>query len=271
VAGITTLQSGFPILIADTGFRSLTCDSYTFYGCPHAPNQVAPINVSDPRTSEFVNTTRKPSNTTALPSYWFNPNSFALEAIGTIGNAGRNNFAGPGMNNTDLSLSKRVYFGTENQRRFLELRLEAFNARSITHSSRWSPRPMAAAGYPEILTLPNSVEFCRPRLDGPFRSERNSTSEPDPVLKNVLKGSCTLPSLQAPQLQGGAGWAVPALLETQRLHRIESGRLARGPNPKEQTDSHRHNDPRNSRPGRHRNRQRSEHHFADHRNRPTQP
>jgi hypothetical protein len=161
--------------------------SYTFYGCPHAPNQVAPINVSDPRTSEFVNTTRKPSNTTALPSYWFNPNSFALEAIGTIGNAGRNNFAGPGMNNTDLSLSKRVYFGTENQRRFLELRLEAFNARSITHSSRWSPRPMAAAGYPEILTLPNSVEFCRPRLDGPFRSERNSTSEPDPVLKNVLK------------------------------------------------------------------------------------
>ena len=166
MAGITTLQSGFPILIADTGFRSLTCDSYTFYGCPDAPNQVAPINVSDPRTSEFVNTTRKPSNTTALPSYWFNPNSFALEAIGTIGNAGRNNFAGPGMNNTDLSLSKRVYFGTENQRRFLELRLEAFNAFNHTQFSMVSSTDGGSGVSGDI----NSSKFGRILSASPGRT-----------------------------------------------------------------------------------------------------
>jgi len=140
VAGITTLQSGFPILIADTGFRSLSCDGFTFYGCPDAPNVVSTPSATDPRSSTFVNTTRNPANTTSLPYYYFNPNSFALESFGAIGNAGRNNFHGPGINNTDLSLAKRFHFKTE-QSRFLELRLDAFNAFNHTQFS-----PIASTG-----------------------------------------------------------------------------------------------------------------------------
>ena len=125
LSGITTLQTGFPITVADTGFRSLTCDGFVFYDCWDAPNVNGPVATYDPRVSSLVNTTRNPNNTTALPNYYFNPNAFSLEAIGMQGNAGRNNFHGPGINNTDLALAKQVRFS---ESRSLELRLEAFNA-----------------------------------------------------------------------------------------------------------------------------------------------
>src|SRR5579883_118744 len=125
LSGITTLQTGFPITVADTGFRSLTCDALVFYDCWDAPNLNGPVTTYDPRSSLVVNKTRNPNNTAALPYYYFNPNAFSLEAIGMLGNAGRNNFHGPGINNTDLSLAKQVRFS---EHRSLELRLEAFNA-----------------------------------------------------------------------------------------------------------------------------------------------
>ena len=140
VAGITTLQSGFPILIADTAFRSLSCDAFTFYGCPDAPNVVSLPSSTNPRNASFANTTINAGNTATLPYYYFNPNNYSLEQIGTIGNAGRNNFHGPIIDNTDLSLSKRFHFKTE-QTRFLELRLEAFNAFNHTQFS-----PIASTG-----------------------------------------------------------------------------------------------------------------------------
>jgi hypothetical protein len=134
LAGITTLQTGFPINIADTGFRSLSCDSFTYYGCPDAPNTVAPAHLMNPRTSTAVNGTRNAGNTQALPYYWFDPNAFALETIGTFGNAGRNSLHGPGINNTDLSLSKRFLLPAA-EHRFLELRLETFNLANHTQFS----------------------------------------------------------------------------------------------------------------------------------------
>jgi hypothetical protein len=41
-----------------------------------------------------------------------------------LGNEGRGNFHGPGINNTDLTLFKNIKF---TETRFLQLRLEAFN------------------------------------------------------------------------------------------------------------------------------------------------
>jgi len=38
LSGITTLQTGFPITVADTGFRSLNCDGFVFYDCWDGPN-----------------------------------------------------------------------------------------------------------------------------------------------------------------------------------------------------------------------------------------
>jgi len=125
LAGITTLQGGFPVTIGDTAFRSLTCDQYVYYQCWDAPNVVGPIQTYDVRTSSLVNTAKTPTATTVRNDYYFNPNSFQLEPIGTLGNAGRNNFHGPGINNTDLSLIKDIKMVKENQK--LELRMDTFN------------------------------------------------------------------------------------------------------------------------------------------------
>jgi hypothetical protein len=124
IAGITTLQSGLPITVFETNFRSLQCDGFNYYGCWDEPNAVSFPTSYDPRTSVLVNSVRggkKPKN-----YYYFNPNAFALEALGTLGNEGRNNFHGPGINNTDLDLAKRIYVDRE-EKRFLELRLEGYN------------------------------------------------------------------------------------------------------------------------------------------------
>ncbi len=47
-----------------------------------------------------------------------------------LGNEGRNNFHGPGINNTDLALSKLITFTETRQ---IELRLEAFNVFNHTN------------------------------------------------------------------------------------------------------------------------------------------
>jgi hypothetical protein len=124
LAGITTLQTGFPITIGDTGFRSLTCDHYVFYKCWDAPNVNGPVALYDPRNAMLVNTTRNRANTVAQSNYYFNPNAFSLEPFGTLGNEGRNNFHGPGINNTDLALIKEVRLS---ETRRIELRMESFN------------------------------------------------------------------------------------------------------------------------------------------------
>ena len=61
---------------------------------------------------------------------------------GTFGNAGRNSFHGPGINNTDLSLSKRWALRSE-ERRFLELRLETYN---LANHTQFSTIPVTNAG-----------------------------------------------------------------------------------------------------------------------------
>ena len=66
---------------------------------------------SNPRTS--------PNNV------WFNTSAFSQPPFGVIGNARRNFFHGPGLNETDLALHKWIPLGSESRR--LELRLEAFN------------------------------------------------------------------------------------------------------------------------------------------------
>jgi hypothetical protein len=127
--GITTFQSGFPLEVSDTADTSLICNgaSVAFYGCPDAPNYIGSGGVAtyDARTSVNSKTASTP-NTTNQPYYWFDPNDFAHSAFGVLGNEGRNNFHGPGINNTDLGLYKRFHY-SERQARFVELRLEAFN------------------------------------------------------------------------------------------------------------------------------------------------
>jgi len=131
ISGITTFQTGFPITLADTGFRSFTCDALTFYACPDQPNwnTTGSIQTMDPRSSS--------------KNYWFSPTDFVRAPYGVIGNAGRNFFHGPGINNTDFVLMKDTYIGS-NENRYVEMRLEAYNL--FNHTQFSSPVSNIASG-----------------------------------------------------------------------------------------------------------------------------
>lgn len=136
VGGITTLQTGFPIIVGDSGYRSLQCDSYDYYGCWDAPDAVGHPSIYDARNATLVNATL--GGTSPGTNYYFNPNAFALEPIGSLGNEGRNNFHGPGINNTDLVLAKQFKWI---EVRRIELRLEAFNVFNHTQFGLAGPSP----------------------------------------------------------------------------------------------------------------------------------
>ena len=61
-------------------------------------------------------------------NYWFQPTLFSPEPFGTFGNSKRNFFHGPGYNYTDLSIYKDFPLGGMNSPRYIEVRLEAYNA-----------------------------------------------------------------------------------------------------------------------------------------------
>ena len=126
VSGISTWQTGFPINPAETDFHSLECSAYQYYGCWDAPNVISAPQILNPRNSSLVNTATPGASASPQNYYYFNPNTFSEEATGQLGDAGRNALHGPGLVNTDLNLSKRVYVSRD-ERRFLELRAEAYN------------------------------------------------------------------------------------------------------------------------------------------------
>ncbi|MBV9436431.1 MAG: TonB-dependent receptor, partial [Acidobacteria bacterium] len=150
ISGITTLQTGFPIgFVANTDFNSLGCGPYSFFGCPDRPNFVGPYQTLDPRATNTFNK--------RTGSFWFNPAGFTKEAIGTIGNARRNMFHGPGLNNTDLAIEKDFRV---DEHRFFELRLEAYNA--FNHTQFGNPNSnvdssnfgrIQTAGNPRLVQL----------------------------------------------------------------------------------------------------------------------
>jgi len=59
------------------------------------------------------------------PARWFNTGAFALNNVGTWGNAGRNTFFGPGITNVDMSIIRNFRLPAGKS---LQFRLEAFNA-----------------------------------------------------------------------------------------------------------------------------------------------
>jgi len=123
LTGITTFQTGFPFSFTDSGFRSLTCDAFTFYACQDNANQiVSNVTTLDPRTSSF----------NGKSNFWFDPCSFGSSvtgcpprvALGTYGNTRRNALHGPGINNFDFSLQKDTKL---TERTSFQIGIEAFN------------------------------------------------------------------------------------------------------------------------------------------------
>jgi len=107
LAGIMTLQSGFPIRITSSSDLELM-GSFDFED-PGEPNQIAPFHRLNPQSSG---------------GYYFNPASFANGPLGVIGNAPRAVCCGPGIGELDLALHKDFAL-TEGKT--LEFRTEFFN------------------------------------------------------------------------------------------------------------------------------------------------
>jgi hypothetical protein len=127
ITGITTLQAGFPVTLYETRYRSYTCDiTFSFTGaCADRPNyNGGGVQTFDIRNSSLVNTVVNPANTTAKNFYYFNPNAFSLAPAGTLGNAGRNFFHGPGLNNSDFAVHKDTRIS---ETTLIQLRIEFFN------------------------------------------------------------------------------------------------------------------------------------------------
>jgi hypothetical protein len=113
VAGVTVLQTGFPVTVTNEGtYRSLWCDAYSYYSCPDNVN-----------TSSF----KIKSQNIRTTGTWFDRSVFSNEAYGAFGNAKRNFFHGPGYNYTNLSIFKNFPIGS-NSARSVQVMLQASNA-----------------------------------------------------------------------------------------------------------------------------------------------
>ena len=115
ISGIVQMQSGRPFTVAllpevdnsNTGRSSLG------FGANDRPNVSGNATAGNPG-----------------PNQWFNTAAFSMPAYGTFGNAGRNILEGPGYQNVNLALLKRVAL---RGRTSLQLRAEAFNLLNRTN------------------------------------------------------------------------------------------------------------------------------------------
>jgi hypothetical protein len=91
----------------------------------------APLNVTIGRDNALTGAPNQRPNLVGEPSLdsptaamWFNTAAFALPAVGTYGNLGRNVLRGPGTWNVDTVLTRKFGLGSGQQ---IEVRAEAFN------------------------------------------------------------------------------------------------------------------------------------------------
>jgi hypothetical protein len=107
-SGITTLASGLPLPI---NLSTTDNADITGGGDPVRVNLVGP-----------------PTRGHGDRSFdrWFNTQAFGRPAQGTFGNAAKDLFRGPGLNNWDLTLMKKFNLGSE--QRYLQFRSEFYNA-----------------------------------------------------------------------------------------------------------------------------------------------
>jgi len=87
---------------------------------------------------------------------YFNTAAFAMEAIGTFGNEGRNPIYGPGQYNVDLSFFKATRIA---ERATLEFRWEMFNA--LNHANLGNPNTTfnsSAFGRIDTVTGPRIMQ-----------------------------------------------------------------------------------------------------------------
>jgi hypothetical protein len=122
VSGLTRFSTGFPVTLLNNNDTSLLGTQ---------PNGINNNGVDEPEVAAGdlqVNHRPGPSG------YAFNTSLFSLPTLGTLGNARRRFFYGPGADNTDLALEKTTAL---RRRMSVELRAEAFNV--FNHGQFFGP------------------------------------------------------------------------------------------------------------------------------------
>jgi hypothetical protein len=130
IASVMNLQSGVPIAVTQSnslGYAGFTTQRPNLVGDPTLP--------ADQRT----------------PARWFNTSAFALANQFTIGSASRNPVRGPSYRDVDLSVVRRVGFGSA---RAIELRLEVFN---LLNTANFGP-PAAQFGPASFGTITTALD-----------------------------------------------------------------------------------------------------------------
>jgi hypothetical protein len=156
LSGITRFATGLPVTLVETDDNSLLGTSSA--GAISLPIDVpnyAPgsLNISDPRSNQTP---------------YFNTSLFSPETVGTLGNARRRFFAGPGLNNWDIALLKDTAI---REGMNLEFRAEFFNAfnhaqfgqpdGNITDTQQVDPNTGRLTGFGTIQTAnpPRILQF----------------------------------------------------------------------------------------------------------------
>jgi hypothetical protein len=145
VAGIARFTTGLPVTLLNNNDTSLLGT---------IPNGINNNGVDTPEWSgKSLSLNLNPRGGAAV----FDASQFSLPALGTMGNARRRFFSGPGMENLDATLSRE--FAMRENRSF-EFRAEAFNA--INHAQFFGPATVE--GNMSSGTFGHAVSAMAPRL-----------------------------------------------------------------------------------------------------------
>lgn len=147
ISGLTRFGTGMPVTLVNNNDTSLLGT---------APNGINGNGIDEPQfTQGNLDLHHRPDRAA------FNTSLFSLPALGTLGNARRRFFYGPGLDNTDLALSKVTTLrdGTS-----FELRAEAFNV--FNHAQFFGPAAVngniSSANFGQIQTAasPRLMQFA---------------------------------------------------------------------------------------------------------------
>jgi hypothetical protein len=70
---------------------------------------------------------RSPDPILGLPTEWYDPSAYSLNAVGTFGNLGRNTGVGPGLVDTDFAVLKETKIAKISEKFNVQFRAEIFN------------------------------------------------------------------------------------------------------------------------------------------------
>ena len=122
ISGITHLSTGFPVTMVNNGDNSLLGTN---------PNGINNASIDEPAYAHGpLELNHNPRNGNS----YFNTSLFSLQPLGTPGNSPRRLFYGPGSENFDMAVSKRIPI---TEATALLVRVEAFNV--FNHAQFFGP------------------------------------------------------------------------------------------------------------------------------------